>query len=459
MIELVMTLVVVLGLAGVVAALSVTFPRAIRPWVWLAFGEYLLCAGAQLFYSRAIVGGGDTLRYAEVGADLAKFLDAQFSWASREMLAMLLQQTSVFDTLIDSPQSNTSSMYAVVAWLVFFLGGSTYAAHVLVSGLAFLGALSIYRACARAYPEVPPRRLFVATVMFPSVAFWTAALHKEAFGLIGIGLVLAAWNAAYRRKLFRALVYAPLGLIVILLFRAPAVPPLLLGLVIYVAVERLQRTRGADTVLLGPAYLALGLGALALTMVAVTRFVPSLALDQLSETVELKQQGWALSRGGSSFESGDAGLPQSFSAQLLRIPLALVNALFRPQLFDVNNIAALVSAIEMTAITWMILRIARHHGIGGVLVRIQKSPFLLMCTVITVVGCTFVGLVTLNFGSLARYRVPFLPFYGALVVALSPVTAKARVPARPARRPRRTHENAIERPAHVGRSTVPPRAL
>jgi hypothetical protein len=49
-----------------------------------------------------------------------------------------------------------------------------------------------------------------------------------------------------------------------------------------------------------------------------------------------------------------------------------------------------------------------------------------MCAVITLIGCALVGLVTRNFGSLSRYRVPFLPFYGALVLALNHAPAAAR---------------------------------
>jgi hypothetical protein len=103
----------------------------------------------------------------------------------------------------------------------------------------------------------------------------------------------------------------------------------------------------------------------------------------------------------------------------------LLNALFRPQLFDVTSPVVAVSALEMTAITILLFRAVRANGFVGLLVRIQRSPFLLMCAAITVVGCTFVGLTTFNFGTLARYRVPFLPFYGALLVGLAQRTAPA----------------------------------
>jgi hypothetical protein len=442
MIDILTTMVVVIVLAAVTGIASARFPRAMRPWLWLALAEYLACGVAQLLYAQA-VGGGDTVYYAKVGSEIARFLDASFGWSSRELLSMLFQQPSAFDALIPSPESNTASMFAISALLIFFFRGSAFAVHFFVTGLSLFGALSIYKAARDAYPEGSPVRMFIATVLFPSVAFWTSALHKESFALAGIGLVLAAWRCVYQKKL-RALLYAPLGLTAILLFRAPALPPLILGVVVFVGWDRLQKSSGADVVLVGPVYLVFALGALVLGMTAVSRVSPNLALDKLAETVNTTQLNWGQSGGGSSF--GDEGeLAQTLGAQLARLPLALVNALLRPQLFDVHNLAALISALEMTTLTYMIYRAIRHHGLGGILVRIQRSPFLLMCAVVTMVGCTMVGLVTLNFGSLARYRVPFLPFYGALVVALSP--ARTPAPAAPKRLAgNRARESLRERP-------------
>jgi hypothetical protein len=241
-----------------------------------------------------------------------------------------------------------------------------------------------------------------------------------------MGLIFAAWRGLRLRR-FRALVYAPIGLGIILLFRAPALPPLVLGLVVYLAYSRLQKARGADAVIVGPIVVAVGLAGLALAMIAVTQFMPTLALNQLSDTMTKRQESWTSQqdRGGSTVDD-DGGVPDTFAGQLMRLPLGLSNALFRPQFFDVHNVASLIAAIEMTFITWLVIRALRKHGVRGLFVRVQRSPLLLMCTVITLVGCSFVGLVTLNLGSLARYRVPFLPFYGALVTSLSPLRKTAR---------------------------------
>jgi hypothetical protein len=153
-------------------------------------------------------------------------------------------------------------------------------------------------------------------------------------------------------------------------------------------------------------------------MVALSRLVPSLGVSQLGATMSHQQANWVALEGDSTFRTSE-GAPDTLTGQLLQLPLGLVNAMFRPQLFDVNNVNALVSAIEMTFITLVIARILMQNGITRVFARVQRSPMLLMSAIIAVIGCAFVGLVTFNFGSLVRYRVPFLPFYGVLLSALS----------------------------------------
>ena len=200
MADIVVTSLVILALAGITAAIAAGSSRQLRPWVWLGLAEYMICAAAQLIWSRVIVQGGDTVAYSHRGAELARFLDENFNWSGSEMLAMLLQQPSAFDPLIETPESNTGSMFALAAWL-FFILRSEIAAQVFFAGLSFFGALSINSACRSAFPEAHPVRLFAATVLFPSVAFWTAALHKESVCIVGIGLLFAAWRAGYRRQL------------------------------------------------------------------------------------------------------------------------------------------------------------------------------------------------------------------------------------------------------------------
>lgn len=445
MIDLALTFAVVLMLAGITAALTSGQPPAMRRWLWLALAEYLGCAVYQYFH------GADANGYRQSGMEMARFLDSSFTWAAPELLAVLIHQPSAFDDAVIGAGTNTGSMCAAAGWVLFFVRGSPYAAQALAAGLAMFGAFGMYGAFRDAYPEVPALRLFFATVLFPSVAFWTSALHKEGFCLMGMGLLLAGWRAASNRKV-RAIFYVPLGMVIVVMFRAPALPPLLLGMAAHFVVDRIRKTRGAETVIVGPLYFILGLGGVALGMVLVSRVSPDLGLDRLGDTVAGQQKAWSVLAaegvdGGSAFVIDDP-VAQTTGQQLLRAPLSFLTALFRPQIFDVTNALVLVSALEMTTLTWLLLRAFRRHGVRGIVARIQGAPFLLMCTIVTVVGCTFVGLTTRNFGTLARYRVPFLPFYGALLAGLAERTAAAapkspRVSAAQRKAPRRRGTSAV----------------
>lgn len=419
---------VMIALALGTFAFWMRFPRAVRPWMLLAFIEYQACAWYQYY------NGADANGYREVGTELARFLDANFRWAAPEVLSLMLHQPSAFDINAIGPGTNTGSMCAAAAWIIFFVRGSAYAAQALVAGLAMLGAFGVFAAFHRANPDIPPFRVFLATVLFPSVAFWVAALHKEALCLMGMGLVLVGWGWLQDGvSRWRGAILAFVGLAMIGMFRPPVLAPLLLGLIAYFVLDRGRRT-GRGSVFSRPRYLVLGLVLATSGLFAVGRIAPDLALDRLVDTVATQQVGWInisngkFGAGGSAFDLEDP-VERSLSGQVAQAPISFVNALFRPQFFDVHNISQGVSALEMTALTLLFVVAIRRHGFVGLVKQVNESPFLLMCAVVTLIGCTFVGLTTRNFGTLARYRVPFLPFYGMLLARLTmPMRKKANEP-------------------------------
>lgn len=413
--------VILLAMFALITALVASrYERPLRTWMWIAFIEWLLCAVVQYPF------GADAQGYRQDGMELARLLDADFDWTSREVGLLLFQKPNAFDRLIDGAGTNTGSMSAMAGWIIFIVRGSPYGSQALIAGLSMCSALAMFETLRSECPDVPSIRLFFATVLFPSIAFWTATLHKEAFCLIGMGLSLSAWRAARQRRL-RALIFGTLGITLIALFRAPVLPPLLLGLLLHFVISRIKKASGAEFAVLGPFYLGTAFAVLALGMILLTRISPDLALDKLGDSVQVRAGAWSRVEGGSSFEM-TTPTQQGLPTQLLMSPLAFFNAAFRPQLFDVRNPLMLVSALEMTMITAMLVRAIMIHGVSGLVREIQRSPFLTMCAVITFVGLTFVGLTTRNYGSLARYRVPFLPFYGSLLTVLTVQAKRSSVP-------------------------------
>jgi len=264
MTDLLIVLLVLLVFGLVLAGVSTTYPRPLRRWLAIAFASYVASAAAQLFFTRVIVQGGDTQLYAMSGAELARLLERDPSGAGTELVALFFQQPSVFDALVyGGGRSNTGSMHAICGAILFLVRGSSEAAHVFVAMVSLCGALGLFRAFRQFDKECPPAQLFATTVLIPSVPFWTSALHKEAFCLAGTGALFAGWAAIHRGAWLRAALWLPVGGVLVFLFRAPAIVPLVSGLALYFVLNRAQKIRGARAAaFLTPAYFAVALAGL-----------------------------------------------------------------------------------------------------------------------------------------------------------------------------------------------------
>lgn len=408
--DLATPLVVILGFAILTFGRARSAPASLKVLHWLALAEYFACALVQGFFMT-----GDASGYRHAGFQFSKLLDISFSSVSGEFVSLLLQQPSIFDPLA-AGGTNTGSMVSIVTWLMYVTRRSEIAVELLVAGLALQGALGIFGSLVVRESRVSQRALFVATVLFPSVAFWCSGVLKESFCMMGMGMLLTGWRLI-RDKRVGGILWFLFGVVTVALFRALALPPLGLGLAVHFVVARPRGQKARRPLNIWVGTLLAGVGLAAATAL-IGHFAPALAPESLADSVARQQKSWTLIEAGGSSFGKDLDADASVSAQATLAPLALINALFRPQLFDVTSAPVLVSALEMTFITWLFARTLYRDGPREIIRKLRSSPMLAMCAVVLLVGGTFVGLTTRNFGSLARYRVPFMPFYGALLAEL-----------------------------------------
>jgi hypothetical protein len=171
----------------------------------------------------------------------------------------------------------------------------------------------------------------------------------------------------------------------------------------------------------------LGLGGI----VVLGRYFPEYAMDNFTaRSSDLQQLG---RRGGSAFELGGE-TPSTFVGQFAYAPAALLTSLFRPFIFEVHNIPALVNAVETTVLTVVFARIIFTRNLRKVRRQIADNPFLVFCVVFVMAFGIAVGLASSNMGTLSRYRSPLLPFFVVLLLVLSK-PLRARLPLAPSKNP------------------------
>jgi hypothetical protein len=164
----------------------------------------------------------------------------------------------------------------------------------------------------------------------------------------------------------------------------------------------------------------LGLGGI----VVLGRYFPEYAIDNFTaRSSDLQQLG---RRGGSAFELGGE-TPSTLVGQFAYAPAALLTSLFRPLIFEVHNIPALVNAVETTVLTVLFARIIFTRNLRKVRRQIADDPLLVFCVVFVAAFGIAVGLASSNMGTLSRYRSPLLPFFVVLLLALGK-PLRARLP-------------------------------
>jgi hypothetical protein len=427
-------------LVGTIAAVVVIGGLDVRErwYAMLAFAAHVVCSFAQWAIVEFYYGISDVHGYQDEGAQLARLLDYDFAHFAPEVLKLALHMGNALPFEAFGDGSSTGTMSAFAGFCSFVAGSSPIALYLLVSWFSWFGLLCWYR-IARA--ELEPGDRKAAAIGFlgvPSVVFWSAGFVKEAF-VVGFFGVLGL--STYRLLRGGGIPYL-FGVILGGVGIAMLKPYTLFGYVIAVPVFiYAQRAwRGGGPIRIHPAYLLLA-GALSVGGVAAMgSLFPEYSTGRVAETMAYTQEVWQQGAdrgvaGGSSIDIG-SGEAKTIPQQLKFVPLALVNSLFRPVVFEARNAPAMGGAIEngllLLAVLYLLAGGATRKVVRETLLR---SPLLLSGIVFVFVFATGVGLATSNLGSLSRYRMPMMPFYVTPVLVLlrrsREASARATVRTRP----------------------------
>ena len=122
---------------------------------------------------------------------------------------------------------------------------------------------------------------------------------------------------------------------------------------------------------------------------------------------------WHTTTGGSSYNLGD--VEYTTIGIISKIPAALNATFFRPYLTEVRNITSLMGAIESFAILILFILVLWKNRLKWIIDSFKNS-FLALAFVYSIVFGFAVGFTSYNFGALARYKVPVMPFFVFLLL-------------------------------------------
>lgn len=367
----------------------------------------------------SVLGGGDMMWYHRVGSELAGLWQSDPSRWTGELLKLTFRKPASFPFWVHGNQgTSTGAMFGLSAWLMLLNGKSIYAACVFLGVANYFSRFLTYRIIRPLVVPAHRRYVLLGVMLLPSVVFWVSGMLKESIAMTGMGVAVAgAYYLAERADFVRGIALIVLGGLTAYLVKPYVLFPFFIAAPVWYLAVRMRESGGGASLLLTPFRMVLFAGLVGAGLMTLTLLVPSLSVDNLSDELTSFQSSGVSVAGGSNYQlvSAEIVATRGRTAQLIAAPFAFLFALTRPWFFEVRSAQTLVATVETTALTLLMIQSVRRVGFMQWVRHILARPWLVFCITYVVIFGTAVGLGSTNVGSLSRYRIPMMPFYGALV--------------------------------------------
>jgi hypothetical protein len=286
---------------------------------------------------------------------------------------------------------------------------------------SFTGLWALYLTILKIYPQLF-RQLVWAVFFIPTVFFWGSGLMKDTICIGAMGWMFwAFYKALIERKSISSLIIFLINAWLINIIKKYILLAFLPGILFWLFLEYNKKIRNPLLRRLSlPFSLAAGIGLAYFAATNVTAGDKMYDIDKLAERTKITADylyGVSVKQEGALYKLGE--LDGSFEGMLKLAPQAINVSLFRPYLWEVKNPLMLLSAFESLFFLYFTLSLFFKIGVIKVWSRVTSAPFLLFCLIFTIVFAFAVGINSNNFGTLVRYKIPFVPFYASLVFILN----------------------------------------
>lgn len=400
-----------------------------RSTFWLAFGTKVFGAIFIYLIYFFYYGGGDTISYFERAIRLNSLITESFgTWLTLVFSKPEINNIEVYSTWVYLGGDKTSN-FMVVRFAAFFgvLSFNSYVGSaLLLSFFTLMMQWRLYQVLKTAYNMINPFHLAIAVLFVPSAVFWSSGLLKDSITFGFTCLFVSSFFLIIEKRekvLLNVLLILISGIIIaktksyIILAAFPA-----LAIWFFLKLNLSIKSRALQKFSM-PIFILLMLGASLILLNTLGSSFERFNVENAMEKAE-DMQRWHTYRvevlkggDGASYSLGDTKF--TTTGLLQKIPAAIIVTLFRPFLWEVSSPVVLITAIESLMFLYfsyfMVIKLFKSRFMGPKL-NIPHYPFFVFCFVFSMIFAFSVGITSYNFGALARYKIPLLPFYTLMIV-------------------------------------------
>lgn len=285
---------------------------------------------------------------------------------------------------------------------------------VLFGTFTFTGLWALFRTFATKYPMYT-KQIAICVLFIPSTVMWGSGLFKDTICMGALGWLTYGTFRILLAKDFRIanFVVVTLGFYLIArikIYILLAYLPAMFLWILFTYSDRIPNQISRFVLKFTTVFLCL-VGFIFFS----TKFAADLgkySLANLSKTVEITST-FIAGRSGDEGSTYSIGTIDPSPMGMLKIFPAAVNVtLFRPYIWETRKVLQLVNGVEALLFLWVTIKILITIGPRLAWKAIKDDPTIQFALIFTIIFSFAVGISSGNFGTLSRYRIPCLPFYG-----------------------------------------------
>jgi hypothetical protein len=366
--------------------------------------------------------GGDTFNFHTHGSRHVweAFMDSPFT-GIRMLFSDGKHEAGFYRYSSLIPFFSDSSSFFVIKVAAFFdlFTFSTYSATaVFFAVIGFAGMWMFFLVFYRHYP-LKHRQIAWAVFFIPSVFFWGSGILKDTLMMACLGVITFEVDRLFfARKISVTHILLLIGSIcVIFIVKKFILQAFLPSVLMWIYLTTFKRIPSLTLrILIFPLIILISVFSIYYSVVRIGAG-SKYAVEILSQTAKATAYDIRFQTGrdaGSGYTLGE--LDGTFQSMLRLAPEAINVSLFRPYLWEVRNPLMLLSAIENSI--FLILTIAIFFKRGFGIFKAFQNPDIIFCLIFSLIYAFAVGVSSFNFGTLARYKIPLLPFFTMAIVLI-----------------------------------------
>lgn len=404
-----------IGILNVIGLLGISWwywrvdTSTIKIFYWPALLFKVTCGVLIGILYTYYYSANDTFYFFDAALDLGSKAHLNFS----EYIAALVEP----DPRYFAGEARSLFFVKILSVIALLTHGNYWIASIYFSLLTFYAAWYLTKQVAK---ENPSARLsaVIAFLFFPSAVFWSAGIIKESLAMAALFLLSAVVIKIWCMQRVSVFVLLLSAIAVWLVWNLKYyyiglfLPIVCAAIVVkwISSVFKIKTLLGELLVFL--VILCIGLGSASLIH-------PNFNLSVIADVLVTNNEAFMVVSSSEDVIHYNNLQPSTVSL-LGNAPWALFSGLYRPFIWECSSVIQAVAAIEnLVLLFFTFVGLAYWQ-------EIKQSPFrILVLAVIaySILLCVFLALSAPNFGTLARYKVGFLPFL-FLVLSANPFTEK-----------------------------------